>query len=112
MPNEFEKATIVILKESITYSDKAIVSKHILKKQTGNVSIFAFDQGEALSEHTAPFDAFVMVLDGKADIKINGESHILQTGETIVMPANVPHAVVAVEKFKMLLTMIKSETAK
>lgn len=105
--NEFEKGKKFSYNNSIAYADKAVVSKHILKTETGNISLFAFDQGEGLSEHTAPFDAVVYIVDGKADILINGESNLLEAGETIIMPANIPHALSAIEKFKMVLTMIK-----
>ncbi len=107
--NEFEKGKKFSFNNSINYAEKAVVSKHILKKETGNISLFAFDKGEGLSEHTAPFDAVVFIVDGKADIIINGVSNILEAGETIIMPANISHALKAVEKFKMLLTMIKSK---
>lgn len=106
--NEFEKGTKFSFNGSIQYAEKAVVSKHILKKETGNISLFAFDKGEGLSEHTAPFDAVVHIVDGKADIIIDGKSNILVSGETIIMPANIPHALKAVEKFKMVLTMLKS----
>lgn len=106
--NEFEKGIKFSFDESISYAEKAVVSKHILKKQTGNISLFAFDKGEGLSEHTTPFDALVMVVDGKTEITIDGTSHLLQTGDSIIMPANIPHALKAVEKFKMVLTMIKN----
>lgn len=109
MSNEFEKGTKFSYNESITYTEKAVVSKHILKKETGNISLFAFDIGEGLSEHTAPFDATVFIVDGKADIIINGVSNIVNAGETIIMPASIPHALKAIEKFKMVLTMIKSK---
>ncbi len=109
MPNEFEKGKIFSYNNSITYAEKAVVSKHILKKETGNISLFAFDKDEGLSEHTTPFDAVVFIVNGKADIKIDGVSNILETGESIIMPANVPHALYAVEKFKMVLTMMKSK---
>ena len=109
MSNEFEKGKIFSYNKSITYAEKAVVSKHILKKETGNISLFAFDKGEGLSEHTTPFDALVFIVDGKADIKIDGVSNILEGGESIIMPANVPHALIAVEKFKMVLTMLKSK---
>lgn len=104
---EFSKAKKFSLAESITYADGAIVSKVLLKNDQGNLTLFAFDKGEMLSEHTAPFDAMVQLLDGKAEIIINKKSHILVVGESIIMPANVTHALTAVEKFKMLLTMIK-----
>jgi len=106
--NEFEKAKVFSFSESVNYSDGGIVSKTVLKKQTGNISLFSFDKGEALSEHTAPFDAMIQVVDGKGEILIDGESYFLEIGDTIIMPANIRHAVKAVEKFKMVLTMIKS----
>ena len=106
--NEFAKALKFSFADSISYSEKAVVSKHVLKKETGNISLFAFDKGEGLSEHKAPFDAVVMIVDGKADVIIDGKSHLLSTGETIIMPANISHALRAVEKFKMVLIMIKS----
>jgi quercetin dioxygenase-like cupin family protein len=106
--NEFEKSKTFIYNESIDYSEGAIVSKTVLKKETGNISLFAFAKGEALSEHTAPFDALIQVVDGKGEITIGGKSFILGSGQSIIMPANIAHAVKAVEKFKMVLTMIKS----
>lgn len=106
--NEFEKSKIFSYKESVDYSEGAIVSKTVLKKESGNISLFAFAKGEALSEHTAPFDAMIQVVDGKGEIIIGGRSFILESGQTIIMPANITHAVKAVEKFKMVLTMIKS----
>lgn len=106
--NEFKKGLKFSYNESVQYAEKAVVSKHILKKETGNISLFAFDKGEGLSEHTAPFDALVHIIDGKADIIIDSKSNILEAGETIIMPADIPHALKAVEKFKMVLTMIKS----
>lgn len=105
--NEFEKGRKFSYHKSIDYSNNAIVSKHVLKKDTGNISLFAFDKGEGLSEHTTPFDATVLIVDGKAEIIIDGHSHILSAGESIVMPAKVPHALQAIERFKMVLTMIK-----
>lgn len=109
MANEFEKGKLFSFNTSIAYAEKAVVSKHILKKETGNISLFAFDKGEGLSEHTTPFDALVFVVDGEVDIKIDGVSNILKTGESIIMPANIPHALFATEKFKMVLTMLKSK---
>ena len=107
--NEFEKSKIFGFSESIDYSNGGIVSKTVLKKQTGNISLFSFDKGEALSEHTAPYDAMIQVVDGRGEIIIGGESFLLSAGQTIIMPANITHAVKAVEKFKMVLTMIKSQ---
>jgi len=106
--NEFEKSKVFSFNESIEYSEGGIVSKTVLKKQTGNISLFSFDKGEALSEHTAPFDAMIHVVDGKGEIIIGGKSFFLETGQSIIMPANITHAVKAVERFKMVLTMIKS----
>jgi len=107
--NQFETSKVFSFKDSIEYSDGGIVSKTVLKKETGNISLFSFDRGEALSEHTAPFDAMIQVVDGKAEIIIGGKSFLLEIGQTIIMPANIPHAVKAVEKFKMVLTMIRSK---
>lgn len=107
--NEFDKAQKFSFQDSIAYAEKAIVSKHVLRKGNGNISLFAFDKGEGLSEHTAPFDAVVTIVDGKAEVIIDGQSTELDAGETIVMPANIPHALKAVERFKMVLTMIKSK---
>jgi quercetin dioxygenase-like cupin family protein len=90
------------------YQTGAVVSRQITKAEGGNVTLFAFDENQELSEHTAPFDALVHVLDGEAEIKISGKSFLLKTGEAIIMPANEPHAVRAVKQFKMLLTMIKA----
>ena len=106
--NEFEKARIFSFSGSIDYADGGIVSKTVLKKETGNISLFAFSRGEALSEHTAPFDALIQVAEGKGEIIIGGQSYFLSQGESIIMPAGVPHAVKAAENFKMVLTMIRS----
>jgi quercetin dioxygenase-like cupin family protein len=106
---EFEKGKAFNFNDSIEYSDGGIVSKTVLKKETGNISLFSFDKGEALSEHTAPFDAVLQVVDGKGEIIIGGKSNILEAGQTIIMPANITHAVKAMEKFKMVLTMIRSK---
>lgn len=92
----------------IEYQDDAVVSKILLKKSTGSVTVFAFDQGQELSEHTVPHDALVQVFDGEARITISGEVHRVVAGEMIVMPGHQPHAVRADERFKMLLIMIRS----
>ena len=94
---------------SIQYADDSVVSQTLLNKDTGTITLFAFDEGQGLSEHTAPFDAVVHILDGQAQIIIGGESHIVGKGEMIIMPANIPHALHAEIKFKMLLTMIRGE---
>ena len=92
----------------VDYQAGAIVSRTVLNKKTGTVTIFAFDQGQALSEHTAPFDALVQVVEGEVEIRIAGQPHSLKKGEMIIMPANQPHGLKALNKFKMLLVMIKS----
>jgi quercetin dioxygenase-like cupin family protein len=107
--NEFDKAKIFSFKESVEYAEGGIVSKTVLKKETGNISLFSFAKGEALSEHTAPFDAMIQVVDGKGEIIIGGKSYFLETGQAIIMPANITHAVKAAENFKMVLTMIRSK---
>jgi quercetin dioxygenase-like cupin family protein len=94
--------------ELVNYQDGAIVSREIVKKPTGTVTVFAFSEGQGLSEHTAPFDALVQVLEGEVEITISGKPHFLQGGELILMPANKPHALKAFKRFKMLLTMIRS----
>ena len=95
------------LLELVQYQHDAIVSNTIIKKQTGTITLFAFADGQSLSEHTAPFDALVQILDGQMKIKIGGESHSVHDNESIVLPANVPHALEAAGNTKMLLTMIK-----
>jgi len=96
------------MKELADYQQGAVVSKEILKKDTGTVTVFAFDQGQGLSEHTAPFDALVAILDGTAEIIISGKSHTVSEGDMIIMPADEPHALKANERFKMMLVMIRS----
>ncbi|MBN1587064.1 MAG: cupin domain-containing protein [Candidatus Omnitrophica bacterium] len=92
----------------VEYQKGSVVSSTLLKKQTGTVTVFAFDQGQGLSEHEAPFDALVQIVEGEAEIRIGGEPKLLKQGDSIVMPANVPHALNAPVPFKMLLTLIKS----
>lgn len=103
----FETAKVYTLAGSIEYAPGSVVSKQVIKKKTGNATLFAFDEGESLSEHTAPFDALLQVLDGNAEITIAQQQYSVVAGECIVLPANVPHAVRAVKQFKMLLTMIR-----
>ena len=103
-----ETAAPTELTELVGYQKDAVVSKTIIEKKTGTVTLFAFDQGQGLSEHTAPFDAMVQVLDGEVEIRIAGTPHRVTTGQVIIMPANEPHALKAVSPFKMLLTMIRS----
>jgi hybrid cluster-associated redox disulfide protein len=103
------KATPFNLEESIDYSEGAVVSKTLIKKDIGNITLFAFDSGQGLSEHTAPFDAVVQILDGIADISIDGSTSTVKSGEMLIMPANIPHALHAKERFKMLLIMIRGQ---
>jgi quercetin dioxygenase-like cupin family protein len=95
------------LEKHVNYADGSIVSKTLIKNDTGNITLFAFDAGQGLSEHTAPFDAVVYIMDGRADITIGDKTSTVNAGEMLIMPANVPHALHAVEKFKMLLVMIR-----
>ena len=97
-----------VLAELVAYQDGSIVSKTLIRKKTGTVTLFAFAEGEELSEHTAPYDAMVYVLDGTADISISGQPVQLAAGRMVIMPANVPHALKANVPFKMMLTMIRS----
>jgi quercetin dioxygenase-like cupin family protein len=102
------KAETLDLAEMVSYQTGSVVSRQITKSDGGNVTLFAFDAGQELSEHTAPFDALVHVVEGQAEIIISGKSFYLKNGEAIVMPADEPHAVKATEQFKMLLTMIRA----
>ncbi len=107
LPNELPPARPVVLSRELDYVPGSIVSRTIAKSRAGSLTIFAFDAGEELSEHTAPFDAFVQVLDGSVELTIGGERVVARAGETVRMPAGVPHAVRAVERFKMLLSMVR-----
>lgn len=102
------KSEILNMAELVNYQDGSVVSRQITKAEAGNVTLFAFDQDQELSEHTAPFDALVHILAGEAEIRISGKSFNLQMGEAIIMPANEPHALRALTRFKMLLTMIRN----
>jgi quercetin dioxygenase-like cupin family protein len=95
------------LKEIIDYQNSAVVSREIVNKKGGTVTVFAFDQGQGLSEHIAPFDALAYIIDGQAEVTISKISYPLKAGEMIIMPAHKPHALKALQKFKMLLVMIK-----
>ena len=96
------------LADLVAYQEASVVSKTLLEKPTGTVTLFAFDKGQGLSEHTAPFEAMVFVLDGVVEISIAGNPVVVKQGEMLIMPANKPHALKGVERFKMMLTMIKS----
>ena len=105
------KGKALNLKDEITYAAGAVISKTLLKKETGNITLFSFDTGQGLSEHTSPFDAVVQVVEGQGAFIIDGEMKAVKEGEMIIMPANIPHDVQAAEQpFKMLLTMIRSES--
>src|SRR5688500_17485142 len=101
------KSEILHLAELVAYQDGSVVSRQITKADAGNVTLFAFDKEQELSEHTAPFDALVYVLEGDAEITISGKAFHLKNGNAIIMPADEPHAVRAISRFKMLLTMIR-----
>jgi quercetin dioxygenase-like cupin family protein len=101
------KSEVLQLAELVGYQDGSVVSRQITKADAGNVTLFAFDKDQELSEHTAPFDALVHVLEGETEIKISGKAFHLETGQAIIMPANEPHALRALTRFKMLLTMIR-----
>jgi quercetin dioxygenase-like cupin family protein len=103
----FDKAVIMNFPGMVEYSENGIISKRVLDKKTGNVTLFSFDTGQRLSEHTAPFDAMVQCIDGEVEVLIDRKPYLLKAGESIIMPANIPHAVNAISRFKMLLTMIK-----
>ncbi|WP_298646800.1 cupin domain-containing protein [uncultured Proteiniphilum sp.] len=105
----YEKSKIIVLEESIDYTSGGVISKQVTKNKAGNITLFSFDKDQGLTEHTANYDAFVQILDGEAEIRIGGVPHLLKKGDCIIMPANVPHALKAVEQFKMLLTMIRGE---
>jgi quercetin dioxygenase-like cupin family protein len=102
------KSKTLTIDDLINYQEGSVVSREIVKKETGTVTIFAFDKGEGLSEHSAPFDAMVQIVDGTATITIGGQKNTVRKGQMIIMPANVPHALHALEKYKMILTMIRS----
>ena len=95
------------LSDLVKYQENAVVSSEVIKKDTGIITVFAFDKGQGLSEHTAPFDALVNIIDGQAEVTVSGKLFTMKKGEMIIMPANKPHSMKAVEKFKMFLVMIK-----
>ena len=100
-------AKVANLAGMVAYQDGAVVSRTVMDRPTGTVTLFSFDQGQGLSEHTAPFDALVNVLEGEAIVTISGTDHRLKAGEAIIMPANAPHALKAEDRFKMMLVMIR-----
>ena len=102
------KAEILNMTGLVNYQTGAVVSYQVTKVECGNVTMFAFDEGQELSEHTAPYDALVHVLEGESEIRISGNPFLIKAGKGIIMPANEPHALKAIKKFKMLLTMIRA----
>lgn len=102
-----EKGQVFSPEHGVDYAEGSVVSREILRNTAGTLTLFAFDQGQGLSEHTAPFDATVTILDGEAEILLNGVPHYPKAGEMLIMPAGVPHALNAKQRFKMLLTMIR-----
>ena len=101
------KSEILHMTDLASYQEGSVVSRQITKEEAGNITLFAFDEGQGLSEHTAPYDALVHVLDGEVEVRISGKPFNLKSGDAIIMPANDPHALMALTKFKMLLTMIR-----
>ncbi len=102
-----DPATVLSLAGLVNYAEGSIVSRTLIQRPVGTVTLFSFDRGQALSEHTAPFDALVFVLEGEAEITIDGKPFRVMSGEAILMPANVPHAVKATDRFKMILVMVR-----
>jgi len=107
MNNLFETKKVFNFENDIDYAKGGVVSKQVTKSDAGNITLFSFDEGQGLTEHKAPFDAVVQILDGEAEIRIDSTPYLLKKGESIIMPANHPHALQAIKPFKMLLTMIK-----
>ena len=107
MRTNIDLGKVHTLKDSIDYSPGATVSKIVTKNKSGSTTLFSFAQGQNLSEHTSPYDAMAIILDGKCEITIAGDPHVLSEGQMIIMPANIPHALEATEAFKMMLVMIK-----
>jgi len=106
--NRMVHSEVQKLCEMVDYQNGTIVSKTLIDKEKGTVTLFAFDKDQSLSEHTAPFDALLQVIDGEVEVVISGKKHYLTSNDMILMPANIPHAVKAIDKFKMLLIMIKA----
>jgi quercetin dioxygenase-like cupin family protein len=102
------KATTLRISELIEYQKGAVVSRELIRKKTGTVTLFSFDRGQGLSEHTAPFDALVQIIDGAAQVRISGKPHLVKNGELIILPAGKPHSLLALRRFKMMLVMIRS----
>lgn len=106
----FEKAAVYALNDTVSYAEGGVVSKQVIKSKAGNITLFAFDEGQGLSEHTAPFDALVQLIEGEAEVTIDRRPHRLTAGQVIILPAQVPHALAAITPFKMVLTMIRDQS--
>lgn len=102
------KGRVMVTKDLVAFQDGAVVSRTLINKSVGTVTIFSFDQGQGLSEHTAPYDAMVEILDGEAEITVSGKMQLVKAGEMMIMPANQPHALHGVKAFKMMLIMIRA----
>jgi len=107
--NEELLGNAVNLEGLVGYSDGSVISRTVIDKKVGTITLFSFDAGQGLSEHTAPFDAFVQILDGAAEITVGGKAHAVSKGEMIILPAGISHSLKAKERFKMLLVMIRAE---
>jgi quercetin dioxygenase-like cupin family protein len=107
-PAEIPSAVPRTILDLVSYQEASVVSRIVLKREKGNITIFAFDVGQGLSEHTSPFDALAQIVDGEAEISISGKPILVKTGEIVLLPAGEPHALKAIVRFKMLLTMIRS----
>jgi quercetin dioxygenase-like cupin family protein len=101
------KGKVLALRDLVNYQDGTVASRMIVNRKAGSITLFSFDKDEGLSEHTAPFDAVVTILDGECEVWVAGKSHQMKEGDTIIFPANAPHALSAITRFKMMLTMIK-----
>lgn len=99
---------VLVMNDLAAYNSGSVVSRTLIDKKIGTITMFSFDAGQGLSEHTAPFDAFVQVIDGIADVTIDGKVHRVTAGECIIMPSNIPHSLKAIERFKMMLVMIRA----
>lgn len=104
-------AKVLHLKDLVQYQDGTVASRMIISNKSGSITLFSFDEDEGLSEHTAPFDAVVTILDGECEVWIQGETHQMKEGDTIIFPANIPHALSAITRFKMSLTMIREKAS-
>lgn len=111
MNDIFKKGDVLNMSQLIDYTKGGIVSKQIIKNDAGDITLFSFDKEQGLSEHAAPFDAMLQILEGQAEVKIGAHPEIVKEGQTIILPANISHSLFAIERFKMLLTMIKENPA-